>query len=373
MITVAHVVENLDVGGLERVVISLIEATDKKRYRAILYALGGGGVLARELEARAHGVRRLARRPGIDGALLLRMARHLRADRVDVVHCHNYSPLVYGSCAGRLAGVSGVIYTAHGAKTASRRATRWFQRMRLVDDIVFVSDDARRVSLAAGAVRDKRLHTVPNGVDVAAYERGGESRLRVRAQMGIEADAAVVGIVARLTAAKDHGNLFAAFERVQRTHPDARCVVVGDGELADELAAQLRERGLASSILMIGPRHDIPDVLSTFDVFVLSSYTEGLPVTLLEAMAAGLPVVATRVGGNPEVVVDGETGVLVPPRDPEALAGALGQLLSEPERARAMGRRGRDRCNTVFGLGVMTASYEALYERLTGDDDRSNP
>lgn len=368
---VAHLVQNLDVGGLERVVINLMTGIDPARYRALLYTLGDGGALAEEVERRGFTVRRLAKRAGLDHRLFLRLAQQFRSDGVRVVHSHNYSPLVYGSVAGRVAGVGRHVYTAHGAKTAGRRATRRFQQLGLVDDVVFVSADARRVALAAGAVIDRRVHTIVNGIDVDEYTGDGATRARIRAEFRIDHDAPVAGIVARLTPAKDHVNLFDAFVRLRETHPRARCVVVGGGELQADLERALRDRGIADRVLLVGPRHDVADVLAAFDVFVLSSSTEGLAVTLLEAMAAGLPVVATRVGGNPEVVEDGRSGTLVPPRDSAALAAAIARLFDDPGSARRMGLAGRERCRAGFGLETMVARYQALYDGMDGSGTRT--
>ncbi len=364
---VAHIVQNLDVGGLERVVINLMRGTDPGRYRPMLYTLGPGGALADGVEEMGFDVRRFAKPAGLDWGLFLRLARQLRADGARVVHSHNYSPLIYGSVSGRLAGVGGHVYTAHGAKTASRRGTRRMQRFGLVDDIVFVSDDARRVSLAAGAVEDRHLHTIVNGIDVDSYLRGDEPRGRIRAEFGIGADTPVAGIVARLTPAKDHINLFDAMSLLRRDLPGVRCLVVGDGELRADLERAVLERGLSGCVTFTGSRSDIADILAAFDVFVLSSYTEGLAVTLLEAMAAGLPIVATRVGGNVEAVADQETGIIVPPRDAASLASALGAMLGDPVRARRMGAAGRLRCRERFGLPAMVARYQELYDRVASN------
>lgn len=364
-VVVAHVVENLDIGGLERVVINLMTACPSPRHRAVLYTLGAGGALAGELERAGRTVRAFAKRPGMDWFLLGRMARALARDAVDVVHCHNYGPLVYGSLAAR-PGRRGVVYTAHGAKTSGRRATRRFQQLGLVDDIVFVSEDARRVALAAGAVDAGRTHVILNGIDVDAYARDSACRARMRASLGIDAGAPVAGIVARLTPAKDHVNLFDAFAIVRQALPAARLVVVGDGELRDDLHRAARERGLGEGVIFTGRRDDVADVLSALDVFVLSSATEGLALTLIEAMAAGLPVVATRVGGNTEVVVHGATGLVVPPRNAAALAASLTELLSDAHRARALGAGGRVRARDVFGIAAMTERYRVLYDGLVG-------
>jgi len=183
----------------------------------------------------------------------------------------------------------------------------------------------------------------------------------------------VVGMIARLTAAKDHMNLFDAFLRVREAHAVARLLLVGDGELRADLERAVHQRRLSHTVVFAGRRDDVADVLSALDVFVLSSATEGLAVTLLEAMAAGLPVVATRVGGNPEVVVDGDTGRLVPPRDPIALAAAIGEMLSDRARATRMGERGAERARGRFGIDAMVNGYLALYDALAARRARSQP
>jgi glycosyltransferase involved in cell wall biosynthesis len=229
------------------------------------------------------------------------------------------------------------------------------------------------VALAAGAVRDRRVHTIVNGIDVAAYRRGEEARRRARSEFTIPSEAPVAGIVARLTPAKDHLNLFDAFVRVRATHRDARLLLVGDGELRADLERAVAARGLSSVVVFAGKRDDVAEMLSAMDVFVLSSATEGLAMTLLEAMAAGLPVVATRVGGNAEVVVDGATGRLVAPRDPDALAAAIGQVLADRTQARAMGARGAERARVHFGIDGMVGAYTALYDALAASRPRSRP
>jgi sugar transferase (PEP-CTERM/EpsH1 system associated) len=368
---VVHIVQNLNVGGLERVVINLMNGTDRTRWRAVLYTLGDGGSLSHEVERNGFAVRRLGTGGGTNLRLVARLARYFRHDGVRIVHAHNYSPLVYGSLAGKLAGTRGVVYTAHGAKTASRTGTRRFQRFGLVDDIVFVSGDARTVALRAGAVEDRGLHTIVNGVAVDAFRSDPAARERVRASLGIPSDAPVAGIVARLTPAKDHVNLFDAFVHLRDWHPRAHCLVVGDGELRADLERAIAERGLERSVHLTGNRDDVAAVLSAFDVFVLSSSTEGLAVTLLEAMAAGLPIVATRVGGNPEAVDDSRTGIIVAPRDSTALANALARLFDDPATARAMGEAGRGRCRDRFGVEAMVRGYETLYQRLDSRPPRS--
>jgi sugar transferase (PEP-CTERM/EpsH1 system associated) len=359
---IGHVVLSLDVGGLERVVANLARVQHDRGARVVVYCLDRAGTLSEPLPQAGipvHTVRR--RTPGLDAGAVLRLARMLRADGVSVVHCHNHGALVYGALAARLVPGTRVVYTVHGAKTSQRKATGRFLALGLVHDVVFVSAHARRMAREAGLVRDDHVHTVLNGVDVSAFGDAADGGQRVRRELFIDDGDRVCGIVARLTRAKDHRTLLDAMSRLRSTHPRLHCVVVGDGELRDELTATASTLGLNDVVHFAGARGNVRDYLAAMDVFVLSSITEGLAMTLLEAMAASRPIVATRVGGNPEVVEDGVTGVLVPPSDPGALAAAIADLTDDPGRSVAMGRAGRERVRQKFSLDSMVDAYAAIY------------
>jgi sugar transferase (PEP-CTERM/EpsH1 system associated) len=363
--TVAHVVQNLRIGGLERVVINLITGAEKKGYHSILYTLGTGGDLVAELEQQGHEVVTLQKRPGMDYILPFKLGRMFKKHGVDIVHAHNFSPLVYGALAGRLARVSGVIYTAHGVKTSSLKKQSLFQNFGLVDKMVYVSRDARAAAIKDGGVKDRNVMTIVNGIDLERYSGGaGGDDIELRKKLGLPDGIPIVGIVARLTPAKDHSNLFRAFKEVVEGGVDAKLLLVGDGELAGQLRSEVSALGLEDTVIFLGSRQDVPDLLGIIDLFVLSSYTEGLAMTLLEAMAAGLPVVATSVGGNTEAVVDGETGIIVPPRDSAALAAAVRELLLNKQKATEMGARGRERAFAHFGIDTMVMEYEKLYQAI---------
>jgi len=365
---VAHIVLSLDVGGLERVVASLAITQHKGGQGVIVVGLDRAGALAASLpgdEIPVHVVGR--RRSGFDPAAVLRLAALLRRNRIRIVHCHNYGALVYGALAARLVRGVRVVYSVHGAITSARTDTARFLKLGLVHAVVFVSAHAREVGRRAGVGEDARVHTIVNGVDVAPFAAAGDGA-GVRLAHGIRDDARVCGIVARLTEAKDHATLFAAVDLLRADFPDVRCLVVGDGELRDPLEADVSSRGLQGVVHFAGARSNVHDYLAAMNVFVLSSVTEGLAMTLLEAMAAGLPVVATRVGGNPEAIDEGVTGLLVPASDPRALAEAIAALLSDPERARTMGGAGRRRVDASFSLAAMTARYQAVYEAIFAHD-----
>jgi glycosyltransferase involved in cell wall biosynthesis len=199
-------------------------------------------------------------------------------------------------------------------------------------------------------------------VDPSRYAVPAEPGLR--ASLGIPAEAKTIGVVARLIAYKGHRFFLQACQEIKRRHPRATFLLIGDGPEAGSLAALSRQLGLQEAVRFLGTRSDIPQLLSLLDVVALPSLEEGFPNVVLEAMAAGKPVVATRVGGTPEAVIHRETGLLVPPKDPRALADAILEVLDDPQRANAMGQAGCERVRKAFDLSRMVQEIEALYEEL---------
>jgi glycosyltransferase involved in cell wall biosynthesis len=218
------------------------------------------------------------------------------------------------------------------------------------------------VATEEGCRRDKMV-LIPNGVNEAALTVPGDG-LAKRSELGISDRTPVVGAVSRLAWKKGMRHLLAAVPRLLEVLADLRVIIVGDGPLRSELAAQASALGVEKHIAFLGSRSDALELLSTFDVFVLPSEIEGMSNALLEAMAVGRPVVATDVGGNPEVVVDGETGFVVPPADPDRLAAAILKLLQAPDMAREMGAAGRQRVCEEYRVDVMVRRIENLYDSL---------
>jgi sugar transferase (PEP-CTERM/EpsH1 system associated) len=366
-IVVGHVVHSLEVGGLENIVLNLVAGLDPARFDSVIFCLETTGDLAGDARVGPRPVVLLNKRRGVDWRLWIRMARSFRKYRVDVVHCHNYGPLVYGSVGGRLARARKVVYTSHGPEASARRGQGRILRLGLVDDMIAISEHVRRVAIEESAVDPSRIKTIYNGVDLTAFSRRSRAvRERVRSELGVGAGDPVVGVVARLTEEKDHATLLRAFARVLARHACARLLLVGDGELRGRLAAQSAELGVDASVSFLGTRADVGDLLSAFDVFVLPSKLEGLGITLLEAMAAGLPSVGTDVGGIPEIVAEGKTGRIVPQGDAETMADAIIRLIENAEVANAMGEAGRARAHGEFSVERMVRRYEAVY---TGASD----
>jgi len=355
---VVHLVLSLNVGGLEQVVYDLVSRADSERFAVRVVCLSEIGEWGPRFAALGVPVESLnVLHLGTWGRMLA-VARRLRELRPDVLHTHNPAPHLVGALAAQLAHVPVVVHTKHGRNYPGIRKWVWANRLAawLTHKVVAVSGDAAAVATDIERVPAAKVAVIRNGVDLSRFP-AVERRLLTSERRAVH--------VARISfAAKDQQTLLRAVRIVAGAEPDFVLDIVGDGPNRAELEALCDQLQLRKHVHFAGFRDNIHDYLSRAEFFVLSSVTEGISITLLEAAASGLPIVATRVGGNPEVVADGETGLLVPPRSPEALAAAMLALLRNRERAAAMGTAGRRRVEERFDLTQAVAAYESLYHSL---------
>ena len=365
---VVHVVNSLAVGGLENGVVNLVNAT-ATRFRHVIVCMTADGPLHARLRPEVE-VIVLGKRPGQDPWALLRLVRLLRRLRPLIVHSRNW-PAIDAIPAARVARVPLVVHGEHGREVADpegRNPRR--KRIRralapLVHHFVTVSADLRRWLIEDVRVPAAKVSAIHNGVDLSRFGRAG--RLESRLRLDLPAEVPIVGTVGRLDPVKDQAGLIRAFAKVRSAHPEALLVVVGDGPCRAELEDVAAASGQGDHVRLLGNRDDVPTVMSALDVFVLPSIAEGISNTILEAMASGLPVVATRVGGNPELVEDGIGGALVPRQDPSALAAAIAGYVADPELRRRHGLASRQRATGHFGLERMAEAYANLYTSLAAD------
>lgn len=362
---VLQLVLSLEPGGAERLVIETAHRLTQHIPMAVC-SLDGTGAWDHELTDRGIPLTTLDRRPGFRPAIARMVAREARRHRATVLHCHQYSPFVYGSLSIAFHGAK-VVYTEHGRLADScpglRRRVANTVIGRLPRRIVAVSEDLRRSMIAEGFPGD-RIEVVRNGIDPGA-PADDRARRGARQRLGLPADAVVIGTVARLDRVKDLRTLVEAFSALRRALPTAVLLIVGEGPLRTELEAVAAHVAAGEAVRFLGMRADARNVIAAFDVYVNTSISEGISLSILEAMAAGLPVVATRVGGTPEVVQDSVTGILVAPRDPSALAHVLAQLAVDTSRRAAMGAAGRARVEDQFALDSMVHRYRTMYEELS--------
>jgi sugar transferase (PEP-CTERM/EpsH1 system associated) len=358
-VRVMHVVAALRSGGMERGVVKLVNGLDPTRVRSMICSTQPAGPLRDEVESTVP-VFELDRRDGNDIRLPRDLYRLFRRERPDIVHTHAWGTLLEGLLAARLARVPVVVHGEHGTLQL-RRYQRYLQRWgwSAADQVLSVSSRlADRMAAQTGFARD-RIHTIRNGVDLSRF--GAIEPMLARAALGVAATSRVIVTVGRLVPVKAHRMLLDSVALLRGRHPDATLILAGDGPLKGPLTEQAAALSLGDSVRFLGERADVETVLAAGDVFVLSSDSEGLSNTILEAMASRLPVVATDVGGAAELVRPGETGWLVRPYSAAALAEALDAALSDGETRQAMGRAGRRRAEAEFGLDAMVRRYERLY------------
>ncbi len=359
MWSIVHVLSSYGVGGQERVALDLAIGQQARGHRVSVISLAAppDGAMADEFEQAGIHVGRVAKRGGIDPTLVPRLALELRRLGADVVHTHNPLPLIYGAPAARLVGAT-AIHTKHG-KNPGTRATRMLRRAaaRLVHAFVAVSDTTAGQAREQRDVSLSRLHTIPNGIRLDRYKPDPDARAEARVELGL-GDAWVVGTVGRLDDYKNQSLLVRAMAPLLSSR--VRLVIIGDGESRATVESEIAALPEPRWVVMTGRRMDVPKLVHAFDVFALSSKTEGLPLVVPEAMAAGLPVVATAVGGLPSVVDEGVTGLLVPVED-KALSRALAQLEGDRDGARAMGVKAREVALARYSHDRMVDDYLALY------------
>jgi glycosyltransferase involved in cell wall biosynthesis len=361
VIRVAQVIWSLGLGGAEQVVMRLAARLDRRRFEPFICCLDRPGPFAGQAEAAGVEVVALGKRGPLDARAAWRLARLLRSRRVDVVHTHLWGASLWGRLAAVGARVPVIVTTEHNVDSWKRRHHLALDRVLApaTTHLVAVSQQVRAFYEARGVGRG-RWCVVYNGVDTSETPRRG--RGEAFRELGLGTDEPVVGLVGRLVPAKAPEVFLEALAQAAARVPGLRGLVVGDGPLRSDLEAGARRLGLEGRVVFAGVRQDVPALLSGLDALLFSSLREGLSMAMLEAMAAGVPVVATDVGGTPELIEAGVSGLLVPPGRPEILADALVRLLEDTAGGDAIRRAARRRVEERFSLERMTASYEALYD-----------
>ncbi len=363
---IVHVVENLDRGGLERTVVDLIASQRDAGHECRVICLFKLGLLARELLASGVRVDACGKRRGLDLRALRRARALIRQSPDAVIHTHNAMAHYYAVLASLGLPVKCRINTRHGMGGRTRSGRQeWLYRQSLrgTDYAVAVCEAARQRFAADGMRPRRALLSVPNGIRLERFRPADDvARQSLVAELGLPTGSRIIGTVGRLQPVKDHALLLRAFAKVRVQVPEAALVIVGDGPLRAALEAQAEQAGLSDAVRFMGDRHDVPRLLTGMEVFALTSTSEGYSVALLEACASSLPIVATDVGGNREIVRHGINGRLVPSGDTAAIATALIALLRGGEQAAAMGRAGYAWAQAEASFRTMAERYHGLYD-----------
>ena len=361
-----QLVLSLSPGGTERLVIELCRRL-ADYVDTVVCCLDEPGEWAVEVTRLNIPVISLARQPGFHPSLSLRLGEALRANRIDVIHCHHYSPYVYAVLAAMLHPSVRVVFTEHGrlhgvGPSPKRRLvnpllSRWPARK-------FAVSAALKTDMVAEGFAERSIEVLYNGIELGHRPRPAE-RAAMRTSIGLPADALVIGTVGRLDPVKNLGALLEARALLSARFPDARLVIAGDGPERQALIERAQALGIGEVTHFTGYRTDVRALMAAFDLYVNCSTYEGVSLTILEAMATTLPVIAADVGGNPEVVVHQETGLLVAQR-PQALASAIAALAANAAQRHAMGDAGRWRVKRHFTIDRMVKDYAAAYQLPRG-------
>jgi glycosyltransferase involved in cell wall biosynthesis len=348
------------------VVVNLVNGARRSVIRHSVYCLDEQGDLGAVLANDGTSVRLLNRQTPRDWGLPRRLARQAREDRVDVIHAHNFTPFVYSTLSHILADGPPVVATFHNTRLASwgrRRRTVVRMLSQVTARTVAVSPQTRDVLAGMmGPIARRRLTCIANGVDVDRFvARPADARRTLRRELGVGEDVPLVGSVGRLAPEKDYATLVRAFAACKASHPAACLAIAGDGPDRSSLDSLVESLRLQSDVRLAGARADVERFLAALDVFVLSSTTEGTSIALLEAMASGLPVVATAVGGTVDLITHEHNGLLVTSADVPGIGHAISRMLSDRTAADQMGVAARQTAESRYSLRSMSDEYNELY------------
>jgi glycosyltransferase involved in cell wall biosynthesis len=345
-----------------------IALKNTSEFRPVFALLDELGTLGQDLLEHGMDVTVIGRQPGIDFDCARRLRRLFRQEDVAVVHAHQYGPLLYSALARLPRLPVPILFTEHGRDHPDYRRWKrvWANRLLLTrqDRFIAVGDSVRQALIDYEGLPEHRIEVIYNGCDLSQYDPRRSLRSMVRSELGLEKDEFVVIQVARLNRLKDLPTAIRATKLLASEHPVARLVIVGEGEDRPQLERLTEELQLEKRVLFLGSRPDVTRLLQSADAFMLSSISEGIPLTLIEAMASGLPCVATRVGGVPEVIRDGETGLLIGAGDPVGLAAQLGRLLSSPGLRQRLGKSGHRYVLERHDASMMHRQYLDLYRHM---------
>lgn len=367
-IHIMHVIYEFSMGGLENRLVNLMNVIDPNVFNFSICCIKKSGIMATRIKRKDIKIFELHRKSK-NYLICLKLAMLFRKEKVDVIHTHGWSGFD-GVIGAKLARVPVIIHSEQGKDIEDiysiKKRRLWGRKLisYLANQVVTVSEEIKDSLVKTEKISPDKILTIHNGVDIQRFNINID-KIKKKEEVGIGSKDIVIGTVGRLDPIKSYDTFLYCAKEVISEFPDLRFLLVGDGPMRKNLEELSTKLGLQEKVTFIGERLDIPELLNIMDIFVLPSLSEGLSNTILEAMASGLPIITTRVGGNPEIIIDGETGFLVPPTDYQSLSKVLIQLLKAPSLAKKIGLAGQERAKRHFSLSKMVSSYEALYKELS--------
>jgi glycosyltransferase involved in cell wall biosynthesis len=361
------ITHDLAIGGLQQVVVNICKTIDRNLFDISVLCLRELGVFAPEIEKMGIKVQLIPQKENrVDYFAFLKVARILREQKIDIIHTHNTQPFVDGTIGALLSGVKTIVHTDHARDFPDKRRymlAEWLMS-HFAFKIVGVSEHTSKNLLKYEKISSRKVITIPNGIYGPQYDIKIDKEAKKK-ELNIQERGPIIGLGVRLSKQKGVTYLLQAMPEIIKAYPSITLVIAGDGDDEERLKQEARDRGIAKNVLFIGARLDMPEVLRLFDLYVLPSLWEGLPIVILEAMAAGCPIVATNVGGNSMAIRDGENGTLIEPKNPVMIASEVIRLLSDEPLRKSYTKRGFELFKEQFSAEVMTRKYEKLYLRET--------
>jgi glycosyltransferase involved in cell wall biosynthesis len=365
-IKLMQITHDLAIGGLQQVVVNICRSINREKFDVSVLCLRALGEFVPEVEKLGVRVFYLPQKEkGTDYFSFLKVARILRQEQIDVIHTHNTQPFVDGTLGALLSGVKTIVHTDHARDFPDK--IRYMVAEHLMSyfayRVIGVSEHTTANLVHYEKISPRKIMTIENGLDGSRFQIEID-RPAKRKELGIKGSGPIIGLGVRLTEQKGITYLLQAMPEIIKAVPDVTLVIAGDGTLKNKLRHEAETLGIKEHILFLGSRLDVPQLLKLFDIYVLPSLWEGLPMVLLEAMAARCPIVATDVGGVSNMITDGKNGILVEPENPRRLANEIVTLLTNSELRQRLVENGARKFNADFTADRMTKKYEKLYQRM---------
>ncbi len=366
-IRVIHLITSLGSGGAENGIVNLVNYSDQQKIKSAICVFQGGGVLTQKVDTSKTCIFELNKKNnGNDLSLIFGLKDLFKRWKPDIIHTHTWGTVLEGYAAAKLARIPFIVHGEHGS-IQTKPVNKIVQNClwRLFDQVLSISSNhADLLSQEIGFPR-QGIHVIKNGVATEKF-RPGASKNKLLKLLSLESKGVIFCTAGRLEPVKNQSLLIKAFAKISVANPDARLVIVGDGPLRQDLEQEAEDCAVQDKVFFLGRRSDVNEILKEIDVYILPSFSEGMSNTILEAMSSGKPVIATNVGGNPELVLPDKTGFLIPSDNIDSLVRAMQSFIDHPELIHKFGDSGRKRTIKYFSIHAFVKNYEDMYFRIAG-------
>lgn len=364
LIKVMYLNHCMAMGGIETMIVGFVNSLPREKFSPSIAVFEGGGILEEMIKQKLTPVHHLNKKDGIDFKMVFRLRKLIKTEKVNVIHSNNFASWLYGVMATLFINGVKVVHTEHSTVRGHKKRRYVLEKVlaKFTHQVVAVSEKVKSNLVDLCSIPPDKVEVIQNGINVDKFRREESARQQIRNEIGVSCNTVVFGTVGRLVPVKDHKTLIEAYSILVQKVPDSCLLIVGGGPLHQQNEKLVSDLGLSENVMLMGERYDIPAVLSAMDVYVVSSLNEGMSISVLEAMSTSLPIIATNVGGNPEIVHDGKNGLLVASGKPQQLANKMIQYASDIELLAAHGLNSRQFVEETYSDLAMISRYQELYD-----------